>query len=101
APTRLARHSLHTRRSSDLEACGLDPDKPTLLILGGSGGARSINEAIARHISTLHNDMQLQIIWQCGKRYYERLRKDINPELFERSEEHSSDSSHVSIAYAV
>src|SRR5699024_7343691 len=83
APTRLARHSLHTRRSSDLEACGLDPDKPTLLILGGSGGARSINEAIARHISTLHNDMQLQIIWQCGERYYERLKKDINPELFE------------------
>lgn len=65
------------------EAFGLDPDKPTLLILGGSGGARSINEAIARHISTLHNDMQLQIIWQCGERYYERLRKDINPELFE------------------
>lgn len=65
------------------ESFNLDPDEPTLLILGGSGGARSINEAMAEHIATLHDDMQLQIIWQCGERYYDRLREDIKPAHFE------------------
>src|SRR5699024_2261156 len=62
---------------------GLDPSKQTLLILGGSGGARSINEALSKHIAALHNNLQLQIIWQCGQRYYERLREDIDPQDFE------------------
>ncbi|MDZ7683290.1 MAG: glycosyltransferase [Fodinibius sp.] len=54
-------------------------DKRTLLVLGGSGGARSINKAMLRHIETLHDKLDLQIIWQCGKRYYDRLRRDIHP----------------------
>ncbi len=53
-------------------------DKRTLLVLGGSGGARSINEAMQEHIGTLHDELGLQIIWQCGKRYYDQLRRDVN-----------------------
>ena len=62
---------------------GLDPSKQTLLILGGSGGARSINEAMSKHIAGLHNNLQLQIIWQCGQRYYDRLREDIDPQDYD------------------
>jgi len=52
-------------------------EKRTLLVVGGSGGARSINEAMLEHIETLHDKLQLQIIWQCGKRYYDQLRRDV------------------------
>src|SRR5215204_2201454 len=45
---------------------GLQPGKKTLLVVGGSLGARSINEAIAKGINDLlQND--LQVIWQTGK----------------------------------
>lgn len=51
----------------------IDPNKPTLLVVGGSLGARSINQAIdslADDISKLAN-----LIWICGKIYYETYRK--------------------------
>ena len=70
--------------SEAFEVFNFDPDVPTLLILGGSGGAKSINEAMAKHIAKLHDEMGLQIIWQCGQRYFDRLRESINPEHYER-----------------
>lgn len=70
-------------RKEALQAFDFSSNKKTLLILGGSGGAKSINEAMHKYIDTLHNDLRLQIIWQCGKRYYEKLRKDIKPQNFE------------------
>lgn len=76
-PTRKSLTNVDKRQA--YEAFSLDSDTPTLLILGGSGGAKSINEAMAKHVATLHDDMELQIIWQCGRRYYDRLREDINP----------------------
>ena len=45
---------------------GLDQHKPTVLIVGGSLGARSINEVIAQHIGEF-NPLDLQLIWQTGK----------------------------------
>ncbi|MET0298512.1 MAG: undecaprenyldiphospho-muramoylpentapeptide beta-N-acetylglucosaminyltransferase [Flavitalea sp.] len=45
---------------------GLDPDKPIVLVTGGSLGARGINEAIAAKIS-LFAENDLQLIWQTGK----------------------------------
>lgn len=52
--------------------------KPTLLVLGGSGGARSINEAVAANLDELHNKMELQIIWQCGRNYINDIQQDID-----------------------
>ncbi len=43
-------------------------DAPTLLIIGGSLGARTINEAVAQNLSLLRNN-GVQIIWQTGKFY--------------------------------
>jgi UDP-N-acetylglucosamine--N-acetylmuramyl-(pentapeptide) pyrophosphoryl-undecaprenol N-acetylglucosamine transferase len=58
-------------------------EKRTLLVLGGSGGARSINEAMQQHVGRLHDEMELQIIWQCGKRYYDQLRHQIRDKNFD------------------
>jgi UDP-N-acetylglucosamine--N-acetylmuramyl-(pentapeptide) pyrophosphoryl-undecaprenol N-acetylglucosamine transferase len=47
--------------------------------MGGSGGARTINQAIRKNLVKLHHEASLQIIWQCGSRYYTELAKDIDP----------------------
>jgi UDP-N-acetylglucosamine--N-acetylmuramyl-(pentapeptide) pyrophosphoryl-undecaprenol N-acetylglucosamine transferase len=44
----------------------LDPHKTTVLAIGGSLGARSINEVLARHLEELRS-LDLQLIWQTGK----------------------------------
>jgi UDP-N-acetylglucosamine--N-acetylmuramyl-(pentapeptide) pyrophosphoryl-undecaprenol N-acetylglucosamine transferase len=43
----------------------LDENKKTLLIIGGSLGARRINQLIAKELDFLRNN-NLQIFWQCG-----------------------------------
>ena len=65
-------------RKQAAEALGLDPQKQTITIMGGSGGAKMINEAIEAHLTKLHNDQGLQVIWQCGKRYIDELRERIH-----------------------
>ena len=50
-------------------ALGLDPDRKTLFVMGGSLGARRVNELIAAHAEALRQDVQ--ILWQCGKLYSE------------------------------
>lgn len=45
---------------------GLDPDRPTIFVTGGSLGARSINESIAAGIQELE-DSGVQVLWQTGK----------------------------------
>ena len=46
----------------------LDPDKKTLLILGGSLGARRINQLIESELEYFKG-LGIQLIWQCGKLY--------------------------------
>jgi UDP-N-acetylglucosamine--N-acetylmuramyl-(pentapeptide) pyrophosphoryl-undecaprenol N-acetylglucosamine transferase len=53
---------------------GLDPAKTTLLVLGGSLGARRINELIEDKLR-FFSTFGVQVIWQCGKLYYEEYRR--------------------------
>ncbi len=62
---------------------GFHGERPVLLVMGGSGGARSINQAMLRHLSPLHNISGLQIIWQCGRRYYSELKEQIGSKHLE------------------
>lgn len=52
----------------------LDPSKKTLLILGGSLGARRINQLIEKELDFLLS-LDFQIIWQCGKHYLNEYSK--------------------------
>ncbi len=61
------------------EKLGLDPQKVSLLILGGSLGARRINELVSESIEALKK-LDINLIWQCGKLYFEQL-KSQHPEL--------------------
>jgi len=66
---------LHIAKKRD-DAFGkfsLEKDKKTILVLGGSLGARRINELIEKELDFLltHN---IQVIWQCGKLYYDKYK---------------------------
>ena len=52
---------------------GLDKSKKTILILGGSLGAKSINEGILNNISLI-KESSYQVIWQTGKFYYDEIK---------------------------
>ena len=51
------------------QAMGVDPDKKTILIIGGSLGARTINNAIIDGLKTIGDASDVQVIWQTGKIY--------------------------------
>jgi UDP-N-acetylglucosamine--N-acetylmuramyl-(pentapeptide) pyrophosphoryl-undecaprenol N-acetylglucosamine transferase len=61
-------------RSEALAHFGLEPGRQTLLVLGGSLGARKINELIATERDFL-TGLGLQVLWQCGKGYYDQYKK--------------------------
>ncbi|RKR07806.1 UDP-N-acetylglucosamine-N-acetylmuramylpentapeptide N-acetylglucosamine transferase [Maribacter vaceletii] len=52
----------------------LQENKQTLVVLGGSLGARRINKLIEKKIG-FFKEAGLQIIWQCGKLYFEEYKK--------------------------
>ncbi len=52
----------------------LERDKKTVLVLGGSLGARSINEALKWSFDLWKDEENIQIVWQCGKLYYDDYR---------------------------
>lgn len=49
-------------------------EKKTLLVLGGSLGARRINQLIEKSLP-LFEKLDIQVLWQCGKLYYEEYKK--------------------------
>ena len=53
---------------------GFEQTKKTLLILGGSGGARRINRLIEKELG-LFKKHNLQVLWQCGKFYFDQYRQ--------------------------
>ena len=61
------------------KAFQLDPEKKTILIIGGSLGARTINESILQHLSDIRNS-DVQFIWQTGKVYKEAIAKRLEDE---------------------
>lgn len=53
---------------------GLNSNKKTLLVLGGSLGARRINQLVEKNL-LLFEKLDVQVLWQCGKLYYEEYKK--------------------------
>ncbi len=62
--------SLDGKRERGLEQFGLSSDKKTILVTGGSLGARTINESILNCLEEFKRN-NIQLIWQTGKAFYE------------------------------
>lgn len=58
--------SSNITRSEAIDFFGLDKQKKTILIVGGSLGAQSINNAVKKHLAEL-STLNAQLIWQTGK----------------------------------
>lgn len=56
---------------------GLAPDKKTVVFVGGSLGARTVNESILRHLDLVEQAKDIQFIWQTGKYYNASINKEI------------------------
>jgi len=70
------RQDIPNRTASREEICqhfGLEPDKKTLFLFGGSLGARTINEAIAAQAELLEKQTDVQVLWQAGKLYIDEF----------------------------
>ncbi len=52
----------------------LDANKKTILIIGGSLGARRINQLVEKELR-FFQEKEVQLIWQCGKLYFEEYKK--------------------------
>ena len=57
-------------RAKAVKEFGLNPKKKTILVLGGSQGARAINNAVLKSLETKELDEKYQLLWQTGKRDY-------------------------------
>ena len=69
-PVRQDLLDITTKRTEAQTFFKLNSNRKTLLVLGGSLGARKINELIAQSLPFFEKQ-ELQVIWQCGKFYYE------------------------------
>lgn len=56
----------------------LDPMKKTILVVGGSLGARTINESLLLGLEKISSDKDIQVIWQTGKFYIEDIKKSVS-----------------------
>ena len=74
-PVRSDLVELKATKSEALNYFELDAKKKTLLVLGGSLGARRINQLVADHLAYFE-ELGLQVIWQCGKGYYETYKSN-------------------------
>ena len=64
-----------------IKSFDLNANKKTMLVIGGSLGSREINKAIYS-IQDYLKYINLQVIWQCGKLYYEEYKqKDISSDI--------------------
>ena len=56
---------------------GMDPQKPIILLVGGSQGAMGINKGISAKLA-MFKDVDYQMIWQTGKHYVEQAQKEVD-----------------------
>lgn len=64
--------SLEGKQQEGLKHYGLDPDKKTIAVIGGSLGARTLNNAMRDNTAFLEKYDGVQVLWQCGK-FYEMM----------------------------
>lgn len=64
-------------REEARESFGLKPDRKTILIIGGSLGARTMNESVLAHLEDIRRS-DVQIIWQTGKYYSQSIAEELS-----------------------
>lgn len=63
-------------REEAVASYGFDASKPVVLIVGGSLGARSVNESVLANLEAIRNS-DVQFIWQTGKFYLPEMKQRV------------------------
>jgi UDP-N-acetylglucosamine--N-acetylmuramyl-(pentapeptide) pyrophosphoryl-undecaprenol N-acetylglucosamine transferase len=83
-PVRRASVDIAGKREQALAEFKLSPNKKTVLVVGGSLGARTLNDTMMNDLERII-DTDVQLIWQTGKHYYQDIHRllgdDINPNI--------------------
>lgn len=70
-PVRSDLYGMKINKDEAKASFGIDNDRKTVLIFGGSLGARQINESVERAIETIKRHEEINYIWQVGKMYFD------------------------------
>ena len=62
-------NDVSSKKEEALRYFGLQPGKPVVLLVGGSLGTRTLNQAVVRWLDEITAKQQVQLIWQTGKHY--------------------------------
>ncbi len=73
-PVRRDLTGLDKKREEAIGYFKLQENLPVALVIGGSGGSRTINESIDRGYEKLERN-GIQVVWQTGKHYYDNIKK--------------------------
>ena len=76
-PVRQALLETTVTREEALRSLGLDPQKKTILLVGGSLGAATINTSVLHHLDEIEQS-GMQFIWQTGKYYAARIDSELD-----------------------
>jgi UDP-N-acetylglucosamine--N-acetylmuramyl-(pentapeptide) pyrophosphoryl-undecaprenol N-acetylglucosamine transferase len=63
------------KREEGIHYNGLNPNRKTVFIMGGSLGARTLNQSVLNFIDAIGNNTHLQVLWQCGRLHFESLQQ--------------------------
>lgn len=74
-PVRQNLLSQQTTRQEAARRFGLDPQKPTILVVGGSLGARTLNHTLMDALDVLKQHPDTQLIWQTGRIYIDQVKQ--------------------------
>ena len=76
-PVRKDISRLRDKKEKARKQFGLNVKKPVLLVLGGSLGAGTLNNSVLHNLQKLI-DAGIQVLWQCGERYFEEMSYRLN-----------------------
>ena len=75
-PVRSDMIDIEGKRKEAFDFYELDSNKKTILIIGGSLGARTLNQSMKTHLAELQKN-DIQVLWQCGKFYVDSLTTEL------------------------
>lgn len=75
-PVRMEMLQTTLTREQAIRSLGLDPEKKTVLIVGGSLGARTLNESVLSHLDQIAAS-GVQFVWQTGKYYHASILEEL------------------------
>lgn len=79
-PVRQALVEAKLSKEEALEKMGLNKERRTVLIIGGSLGARTMNESVIGNLSIIREAKGVQFLWQTGKYYSEEIKNRLAKE---------------------